>query len=96
MTLESKYLREAEHYSNNNKVPKSTKVGFIYILTNPSFPNYVKLGYADDVDKKVRRLMSMSSSVSIATIRGNLYTKFQINFYSSPEGTVIKTLGMEL
>lgn len=52
MTLESKYLREAEHYSNNNKVPKSTKVGFIYILTNPSFPNYVKLGYADDVDKR--------------------------------------------
>lgn len=43
MTLESKYLREAEYYSNNNKAPKSTKEGFIYILTNPSFPNYVKL-----------------------------------------------------
>lgn len=43
MTLESKYLRETEYYSNNNKVPKLTKEGFIYILTNPSFPNYVKI-----------------------------------------------------
>ena len=25
------------------------KPGYIYILTNPSFPDYVKLGYADDV-----------------------------------------------
>ena len=23
--------------------------GVIYILTNPSFPEYVKIGYADDV-----------------------------------------------
>lgn len=25
--------------------------GVIYILTNPSFPEYVKIGYADDVKK---------------------------------------------
>ena len=25
------------------------KVGYIYILTNPSFPDYVKIGYADNV-----------------------------------------------
>ena len=23
--------------------------GVIYILTNPSFPDYVKIGYADDI-----------------------------------------------
>ena len=25
--------------------------GYIYILTNPSFPQYVKIGYADDDEK---------------------------------------------
>ena len=27
--------------------------GVIYILTNPSFPEYVKIGYADDIDKRL-------------------------------------------
>ena len=30
--------------------------GFIYILTNPSFPTYVKIGYADDVEERVTQL----------------------------------------
>ena len=30
--------------------------GFIYIFTNPSFPNYVKIGYADDVERRVQEL----------------------------------------
>ena len=30
--------------------------GYIYILTNPSFPEYVKIGYADDVDKRLNQL----------------------------------------
>lgn len=30
--------------------------GYIYILTNPSFPDYVKIGYADDVESRVRQL----------------------------------------
>ena len=30
--------------------------GYIYILTNPSFPSYVKIGYADDVNIRVRQL----------------------------------------
>ena len=30
--------------------------GVIYILTNPSFPEYVKIGYADDVAKRLRQL----------------------------------------
>ena len=30
--------------------------GVIYILTNPSFPDYVKIGYADDIDKRLQQL----------------------------------------
>jgi len=33
-----------------------TKPGVIYILTNPSFPEYVKIGYADDIDKRLQQL----------------------------------------
>lgn len=32
------------------------KCGVIYILTNPSFPEYVKIGYADNVEARVRQL----------------------------------------
>lgn len=31
--------------------------GVIYILTNPSFPDYVKIGYADDVQKRLKELI---------------------------------------
>lgn len=34
----------------------SDKNGVIYILTNPSFPEYVKIGYADDIDKRLKQL----------------------------------------
>ncbi len=30
--------------------------GVIYILTNPSFPEYVKIGYADDIEKRLKQL----------------------------------------
>lgn len=30
--------------------------GVIYILTNLSFPEYVKIGYADDIDKRLQQL----------------------------------------
>lgn len=30
--------------------------GVIYILTNPSFPEYVKIGYANDIDKRLQQL----------------------------------------
>lgn len=30
--------------------------GVIYILTNPSFPQYVKIGYADNVENRLRQL----------------------------------------
>lgn len=29
------------------------KTGVIYILTNPSFPDYVKIGYADNLEKRM-------------------------------------------
>ena len=32
------------------------KAGVIYILTNPSFPEYVKIGYADNIDKRLSQL----------------------------------------
>lgn len=35
-----------------------TKVekGFIYILKNPSFPDYIKIGYADNVESRLQQL----------------------------------------
>ena len=32
------------------------KQGVIYILTNPSFPQYVKIGYADNVESRLKQL----------------------------------------
>lgn len=34
----------------------SNKAGVIYILTNPSFPQYVKIGYADNVETRLKQL----------------------------------------
>ena len=31
------------------------ETGDIYILPNPSFPEYVKIGYADDIDKRLQQ-----------------------------------------
>ncbi len=39
---------------------KSTK-GVIYILTNPSFPQYIKIGFAKDVKKRLDSLNSSSA-----------------------------------
>ncbi len=27
--------------------------GYVYILTNSTFPDYVKIGYADDVNRRL-------------------------------------------
>lgn len=32
------------------------KNGVIYVLTNPSFPNYIKIGYAHDLEKRLKQL----------------------------------------
>lgn len=34
-------------------------MGCIYILTNPSFPEYVKLGYTDDLKKRLKSLTKL-------------------------------------
>ena len=32
------------------------KKGVVYILTNPSFPDYIKIGYATDIEKRLKQL----------------------------------------
>ena len=39
--------------------------GVIYILTNPSFPDYVKIGYADDIDKRLKQLNRSEQQSSV-------------------------------
>ena len=41
---------------------KREKIGSVYILTNPSFPEYVKIGYANNVEERVKRLNSSSAT----------------------------------
>lgn len=55
------------------------KTGVIYILTNPSFPEYVKIGYADDIDKRLQQLnrsecipLPSGSTQPMRSIRGFL------------------------
>ena len=49
--------------------------GYIYILKNPSFPEYVKIGYADDVERRVKEL-NKSSATPYAF---RLYAKYKVN-----------------
>ena len=42
-----------------------------------------------------RILLPMSSAADIATVPSDLFAKFQISFYSSPEDAVVKALGIE-
>ena len=35
---------------------KDKKAGVIYILTNPSFPDYVKIGYAHNIETRLKQL----------------------------------------
>jgi predicted ATP-dependent Lon-type protease len=42
-----------------------------------------------------RVLLPMSSAGDIPTVPAELFAKFQISFYSSPEDAVIKALGIE-
>jgi hypothetical protein len=50
-------------------------VGVVYILTNPSFPEYVKIGYADDVQKRIDSL-NHSEAVPFAF---RLYAYYKVN-----------------
>ena len=49
--------------------------GVIYILTNPSFPDYVKIGYADDVKRRLKEL-NRSECTPFAF---RLYAYYEVN-----------------
>ena len=36
--------------------------GVIYILTNPSFPEYVKIGYADDIESRLNCVCQLETA----------------------------------
>ena len=55
------------------------KCGVIYILTNPSFPEYVKIGYADDVQVRVKQLNN-SEAVPFAF---RLYATYEVETQSA-------------
>ncbi len=42
--------------SMSEKNSRPEKNGVIYILTNPSFPEYVKIGWADDIEERLKQL----------------------------------------
>lgn len=49
-------------------------MGVIYILTNPSFPDYVKLGYADNLEKRLKQL-NQSECMPFAF---RVYAKYEV------------------
>ena len=49
--------------------------GVIYILTNPSFPEYVKIGYADDIDRRLHQL-NRSECIPFAF---RVYATYEVN-----------------
>ena len=57
-TIDELLLEKSENicleYTEN--LHKESLKGYIYILTNPSFPDYVKIGYADNVDNRLQQL----------------------------------------
>ena len=53
----------------------SDKKGVIYILTNLSFPDYVKIGYADDIDKRLKQL-NRSECIPFAS---RVYATYEVN-----------------
>ena len=53
----------------------SDKKGVIYILTNPSFPDYVKIGCADDIDKRLKQL-NRSECIPFAF---RVYATYEVN-----------------
>ncbi len=49
--------------------------GYIYILTNPSFKEYVKIGYADDVQRRLKQL-NRSECIPFAF---RIYAIYEVN-----------------
>ena len=68
--------------------------GFIYILTNPSFPQYVKIGYAADVKQRLDEL-NRSSAVPFAF---RVYATYEVDSALSDKKlhTILDKLNPEL
>ena len=54
---------------------KNKATGVIYILTNPSFPEYVKIGYADDINRRLKEL-NRSECIPFAF---RVYAVYEVN-----------------
>lgn len=50
-------------------------MGCIYILTNPSFPRYVKIGYADNIENRLKQL-NRSECIPFAF---RVYATYEVN-----------------
>ena len=61
--------------SIKEEVKVMEKSGVIYILTNPSFPEYVKIGYADNIDKRLKDL-NRSECIPFAF---RVYATYEVN-----------------
>ncbi len=59
------------------------KTGVIYILTNPSFPQYVKIGYATDVKQRLDEL-NRSTAVPFAF---RVYATYEVDSALSDSAT---------
>lgn len=46
--------------------------GVIYILTNPSFSEYVKIGYAKDLEKRMGILVASNNNAAVKNITHDL------------------------
>lgn len=69
-------------------------VGVIYILTNPSFPKYVKIGYSGDVNKRLQEL-NRSECIPFA-FRLYAYYKVQNRFSDKKVHELIDGLNPDL
>ena len=69
-------------------------MGYIYILTNPSFPEYVKIGYAADVKQRLEEL-NRSSAVPFAF---RIYATYEVDSALSDKKlhTILDKLNPEL
>ncbi len=53
----------------------SNTEGYIYILTNPFFPPYVKIGYANNVEARVKKL----NQTECTPFGFRIYAKYKVN-----------------
>jgi hypothetical protein len=61
----------------------------------PSVKIFVSHAGEDGRELAKKILLPMSSAADIATVPSDLFSKFQISFYNSPEDAVIKSMGIE-